>query len=254
MMMTGRSRTSERGRVLSALLLIALIAFIFFGPRMGPYVQSSFASLLRWGNQGGAYEGVNREALAERLAAAETELSRIRYQAYLYELVSKENAELRNVSSVESFSKAVPARVLARPPRTHYDTLVVDAGAASGVEVNDLVVRNGALLGTIVSVGPATATAKLFSSPGNSFDAVLGDPQAVAVAKGVGGGAFEIALPQNVAISPGEPMRAQHSDTLIVGVVVSSTAKPSDATQTVYVKSPVSMQELDYVSIVRPGS
>lgn len=248
--MTGRSRASRHGGALGVLLIILAVAFLFMGPRIAPYVQSAFADLLRWGKPNSAYEGVSRDTLVSRLQVAEEELTRIRYQAYLYELVSKENAELRNVSSVESFSKTVPARVLARPPRTHYDTLILDVGAASGIRENDLVVWNQVLLGTIVSVGPSTATVELLSSPGNVFDAILGTPQAVAVAKGMGGGAFELALPQNITLEVGEVVRAQHSDTLIAGVVVSFEAKPSDATQTVTMRSPVSMQALDYVSVV----
>jgi len=252
MMMTVRSQRSDRGYFKALFSVAVLAAVLFFGSSAAGYLQSAFTSLFAK-KITSLYDGMSRDALIENLLAAEAELSRTRYQAYLYGLVVKENEELRNAATVESFSRAIPARVVARPPRTHYDNLLLDVGAAAGVRENDLVVKDRVALGVIVSVGQSSSQARLFSTPGALQDAVVGEPQAIAVAAGMGGGAFELAIPQGVVVVPGEPVRIPHSDTLILGIVVAFSGKPTDATQTVYVKSPAALSDLDYVSVIPSG-
>lgn len=251
MTMMGRSRRSDFSAL--ALSALALLLVLFFGSSAAPYLQGLFEGVIGARASGAEYAGMSRDALISRLQESDAALARVGYQSYLYELIVAENEALRNASSVESFATAIPARVVARPPRTHYDTLILDQGEAAGISENDLVVKDGVALGTVVSRGTSTATVRLFTTPGVLQDAILGEPTAIAVAKGVGGGAFELQVPQNVAVVPGEAIRIPHSDTLILGVVVATRAKPSDAAQTVFAKSPVSLQTIDYVSVLPQG-
>jgi cell shape-determining protein MreC len=199
----------------------------------------------------GRYESLSRNEMIVRLAGAEQELDRIRYQGVLYELLLAENAELkRAVAPASGFASIVPARVIARPPRTHYDTLVLDAGAEAGIRENDVVAVSGIALGRIASVDSRSSLAQLFSSPQLEHDVVLGEPQAVAIATGLGGGAFEVELPQEVQVNPGDAVRIPRSETLVLGIVVEIEGEATDATKTVRFRSPASVYALDYVSVL----
>ena len=248
--MMARSQASKTGSFLFALALGALVLAVLFGTNLRVYVLETVVGLLSRSTLGSPYAHLGRAELEARLTDAETELARTRYQAALYTLLSDENRELRRAASVESFSSAIPARVVARPPRTHYDTLLIDAGSSQGVSENDIVVHEGVLLGKVVSVSGTAAVVELFSSPKATQDAILGSPSAVAVAEGRGGGAFEITIPRDVEVAAGDVVRASYSETLLLGIVAAVSGDPNDATKVVYAASPVSMNELDFVSVI----
>lgn len=248
----GRSQASEV-KALPALLGFALlVATIFFAGNFQAPVRAFFASYLT-GPATPGYESLSRSEIEQRLKIAEDELARVQYQSVLYKLVLEENRNLRQVSTVESITTEVPARVLSRPPRTHYDTLIVGAGSGSGVAVHDIAVWNGILLGEVKLVTASSATVELYSTPGVEHDVIVGTPSAVAIARGLGGGAFEVLIPQGVLVSAGEYVRASTDETLILGRVVSVSGSATDATKTVHVAMPMSLSEIDFISLVPLG-
>lgn len=248
MMTTGRSPRSRGGwGWLLAALAFALV--VLFSTPLGSLLRGAFANAVNLGPSDPEYDSLSRNELVSRLKTAEAELKNIGYQSVLYSALAEENASLKKASSVQSFEKAVTARVIMRPPRTLYDTLLLDSGAESGISEGDVVAFNGVALGTVISADPTTSLVRLYSTPQAETDVTLGTPRAIAVAKGVGGGAFELSLPKDVALSKNEPVVLPNSQTLVLGFVVTSKSSPSDASATVYVRSPVSMNELDYVSV-----
>ena len=248
----GRSQTSEV-KALPALLSLALLCVtVFFAGNFQAPIRAFFAEYLT-GPTDARYVSLSRSEIEQRLRVAEDELTRVKYQSVLYEMVVEENKNLREVRDVESISTQVTARVLTRPPRTHYDTLIVGVGSATGITVHDLAVWNGVLLGEVISVTGSSATVELYSTPGSEHDVMLGTPSAVAIARGLGGGAFEVLIPQGVAVSAGDVVRATTDDTLLLGRVVSVSGSATDATKTVHVAVPVSMNEIDFISLVPLG-
>lgn len=249
--MMGPSRVSSSG-FLSVLGLAVFVAVVFFAAGFQAPVRGFFADLLA-SRTHSPYDSLSRVEVEERLRIAEEELTRTKYQALLYARIVEENKNLRAVASLESISTSVTARVLSRPPRTHYDTLLIGAGSASGVTVHDTVVFNGILLGEVISVTASSATVELYSTPKSEHDAIVGNPNAVAIARGLGGGSFEVQVPQGVEVLPNDTVRAVADDTLLLGVVVSVSGSATDATKTVHVAAPVSMNDIDFVSVIPHG-
>jgi rod shape-determining protein MreC len=249
MMMTARSRQSSGiwGWVIA---LVALIVVLLFGTPVGSFFRELVSDITHLGPADPAYASLSKNELISRIKADEQELSRIKYQAVLYAALADENTQLKKAASVQSFTKTVIAKVISRPPQTLYDTLLLDAGSVSGISEGDFVVFNNVALGSVVSVSPTSALVRLYSTPQVETDALLGNPRATAVAHGMGGGAYELELPKNVVVAANDSVIFPGSDILILGFVVSANQKPSDATQTVFVRSPVSMSELDYVSVI----
>lgn len=250
MTMMARSRVSKARVVFSTFFVVLVTALILFAPHVARYARIFFANVTAKLSPNDTYAGLSVEALRERLLRAETELNQSKYQASLYSLVVEENTSLRKVINTVSLSKSVVGRVLARPPRTHYDTLLIDIGSADGVKENDLAVLNGFALGHVIRVGDSDATVELFSAPGVTHDVVVGTPHAVVVAKGVGGGAFEFSVPQGVEVSAGDTIRFQSSDTLALGVVRHVTSNAQDTSTTVRASIPLSFSDIDFIRII----
>lgn len=250
--MMARSRDSKAGlRMFAGALAIAGLALVFFfNSHIGSYGRGLLASLFAPRSENPEYLGLSKDALTERLAHAESELSRTKYQALLYAALAAENAKLREAVSAATVPQGLTARVIARPPKISYDTLLVDRGAEAGVRENDSATYNGIALGRIIKVDAKTSLVSLFSSSGTSHDVILGEPRAVAVATGLGGGAFELSLPQGIAVAPGDSVRFPATESLILGVVKSVSSEMQGASQRVRLALPLSFAELDFIQIV----
>lgn len=248
----GRSQVSDSKALPVFFGVLLLSVVVFFAGNFQAPVRAFFAHYLT-GPANQDYAALSRSEIEQRLSEAEDALERVKYQSVLYGLLVEENASLRQATDVESITTAVPARVLSRPPRTHYDTLIVGAGSATGIAVHDIAVWNGILLGEVTQVSASSATVDLYSSPGSEHDVILGTPSAVAIARGVGAGAFEVEIPQGVEVTAGEVVRASTDETLIIGTVVSVSGSATDATKTVHVAVPISMNAIDFVSLIPLG-
>ena len=252
MTMMDRSRDS-RGRVqrMGAAALV-LVVVLFFSSSVAPYVRGMFLSIFAPKSDAQhveQYAGLSRDALMSRLADAEKQLSSVQYQSVLYALLADENAKLRQALHDTRASRSILARVLLRPPRSAYDTLLIDQGTASLVSVGDSVSYQSIALGKIVSTGANTSLVQLFSSSGTDQDVILGKPSAIAVSHGMGGGAYELVIPQSVAVSVGDSVKLSGADSLLAGIVSGVSSKPNDTSQTVRVRLPVSFADLDFVEI-----
>ena len=228
------------------LFFCLFLGFFLYG---GSFVRGAFATLIA-GAPSLEHASLSRSALSSRLADAERELTRTRYQALLYVLVAEENKKLREATGASEAPAGIVGRVLSRPPRTHYDTLLLDVGVEQGVSVHDLVIFEGVALGTIVTVDSRTSVVSLFSTPGSETDVIIGTPRAVAVARGLGGGAYEVSVPQGITIAPTDIVRVSATESLVLGIVSDVSLVPADVLQTVRFRTPLALADLDFVRII----
>lgn len=233
-----------------AIALGSLVLVFVFSSNIGSLMRGVVANIVAPHTSSDEYSVLSKNALIARLNTTDAELKRIQYQALLYSLLADENASLRDSVGAVATPRGVTARVIARPPRTNYDALLIDVGELDGVHENDVAVYHDVVLGRISAVDSRSATVTLFSSSGVSHDVILGDPRAVAVAVGLGGGAFEVSVPQGVKVSVGDAVRFPATESLIVGVVRSISAQVRDVSQTVRFTIPFSFSELDFIRII----
>lgn len=215
-----------------------------------PQIRDGVAAALI-GAEDAAYALIPRTVLVERLKAAEREATRTRYQAIAYETVATELDRLRFEVGARPDGAFVTARVVARPPRTHYDTLLIAVGSESGIREGDLVSVERILLGTVTSVSARSATVTLLSAPGSMRDASLADPSAIIVLVGQGGGSFETVIPLSVTLAPGDPVVDAETG-MVIAFVAGTAAAPTDTAQTVRLAAPVALSALAHVSVTHP--
>lgn len=235
----------------ATLIVVTLFVILFavFGSLFGPSFRNIFVPFIG-PLDSGEYALLPREVLVARLSDAERELSRIRYQAVLYTLTAEENTRLRDAANTVQASGGVTARVISRPPRTVYDSLLIDAGLNQAVLPGNLVVFENIALGRVLSATDRSAVVQLFSSPGSLEDAVVGNPVAVASARGLGGGAFELSIPQSVTIQAGDTVRLPGSESYVLGIVAAITFEATDVSKTVRFSGAVSLADLDFVRVI----
>lgn len=194
-----------------------------------------------------------KETLVEENADLKAQLAAVSARLLDRNLLFDENMKLREMLGREMQDAVkVTARVLAGPSRTPYDTLLLDAGATSGVQVGDKISAGAsAIIGEVSEVYGSSAKVILYSSPGQQVDVFLGEDRVPAVATGRGAGNFDIQIPRDISVSLGDPIIIPGSDIRIAGSIERIDDDPNNPFKTILFKSPVNLYTLEWVDVLK---
>lgn len=170
-------------------------------------------------------------------------------ELYQYNSLEKDIEFRREVLEVGSSTDMVLSNVLMRPPRSPYDTFIIDRGGKSGIHEGDEAIFAGVTLGEVDQVYADRSRVKLFSSSGREVPIFIGEKKIEAVAVGKGSGNFEARLPRGVEISKGDKVVFPDSKGRVFALVEEIDAKTSDTFQRIYFQNPVNISELRYIAI-----
>ena len=109
------------------------------------------------------------EQLKERLAQVETELNTARGAAV-------ENERLKALLNLNEQTdiKSIPARVIARDPSVWFNTITINRGSSSGIDMNMPVVTPGGIVGRVITVSPWSSQVMLITDEKAGAGAVVG--------------------------------------------------------------------------------
>lgn len=163
------------------------------------------------------------------------------------------NESLRKeLSYVAHPETVIAAQILYKPSDSLYNSLVIDRGTRDGIRQGQLVTSQGTIgLGTVASVTASTATVRLFSGPQFSGDVVMKADSITVPATGRGGGNFEIHIPQSIKVTKGDLIAFPDKPDMTIGIIESIDFDPRDPFQTVLTRTPVNVQELQFVEVVK---
>lgn len=256
-----RSTKSASGRygVLLPLFILGVMAvFHLFFPEV---LTSAAAYVARplWKLEGAVQAGVkeavgffsSRDFLAGEVARLRDELQQKDIQLLDRDALAEEHRLLKESFGRGAPGKGILAAVLTVPPRSLYDTIVLDAGSSEGVTEGALVYVGPVALGTVLRVSPHTSVAELYSTAGKRTPMLI-QHAGVAVpvdALGTGGGAFTVTLPKEAGISAGDSVFMAGQGPVLFGAVDSVDATLTGSFQTLYIASPVNIHSLRFVEI-----
>lgn len=272
MLTTSRHR-SRKGTVkvllvlVSALLVYAIFAFFlprFFVPGSVGIFQISQKTTKTFSVFTASFRDQialvrERDALKNEVAILET---RLLAQSHIL----SENTELKRLMGREEVvdmlteretplisSRRVLSRVLARPPRTPYDTLVLDQGSARNISLGAPVIGPGGFaIGTIEEVSGSSSLARLLSAPGRESDGLVGDARTPITLTGEGGGAFITHVPKDTLIQEGDVVRSLLLGGMPYAEVRAIVLKEREPTMTVYLSLSLNFFETEWVYILLP--
>ena len=145
------------------------------------------------------------------------------------------------------------AAVLARPPFSPYDELVIDVGIDQSIAPGAKVYAPGnVLIGTTTLVLGESSRVLLFSSPGEQYPVMIGPSNIPATAIGRGGGQYEAEVPQASKINQGDAVTDSSLSDSLFGTVTAVVANPTDPFETVLFSPPVNIYELRWVLVETP--
>lgn len=260
-----RSPENKRGRkrkfFLYAAVLLLVIAFLF---RLGfpSFVSSIFSSISRpflslkntLGASGGNILGTfySKETLLAENRDLNAKLQNLQGIEAEFTLVSDENAALRKSIGVASNKNDAVLSVILKPPASPYDTLILDGGQNDAIKKSDIISGGaGVVLGEITEVSGSSSKAEFFSSSGRTLLAELGTQNIPLTLSGIGGGNFESKLPKSITLNAGDPVYLPGMPQRLVGIVSGVVPVPNDSYDNVYIRVPVNIFELSFVTVER---
>lgn len=162
----------------------------------------------------------------------------------------EKNLSLQDLLGRQNRSPRIVSVVLRRPPYTPYDSIFIDIGSKENVQNNNLVFSTGnTVIGDIVEVYDKSSVVSLFSSPGRETEVLVGNSSTPAKATGRGGGNFIIALPAEVDVKNGDPIRLPSLSSSVIGIIENIDTDSAESIQTIYFKNVFNLNELNIVLV-----
>ncbi len=152
-------------------------------------------------------------------------------------------------------TKGIIAEVVARPPMSVYDVLVVAAGSTDGVTLGmEAFGSNGVPLGVVSTVMSNFARITLFSAPGEKIMVLVGSAHTSLTIFGTGAGTFSAEISRATPITVGEAIYAPGSLTLPIGVISRIDGAPSSPTISLRIMPTVNIFKLSSVTLRKSGA
>lgn len=198
------------------------------------------------------YYFTSRNALENYVTGLKNQVQNLESANAELQVLKDENTKLKNQMSRSENQQRVLATILVKPNRTPYDTIIVDAGSAEGVVAGSKVYANGnTLIGTVADVSNHTAHITLFSTPGQETDGVVVGSDITVTLTGRGGGAFEIDVPREVVLPEGNVVTNVATFSNPIAIIGTQISSDRDAIKKILAKTPINIQELKWVEIVK---
>ncbi len=181
------------------------------------------------------------------------ELNNMQAQLLSFESLYKEHQELLSAyGRMPVFNPTVLGNVIAKPPQSPYDILVVDVGSKDGVGVGARVYGlGGQPIGRVSESANATAKLVLFSSNGEQTQAIVERTGATIVIVGTGGGNMEAEVSPDIDIVKNDRIILPEFNGAIVALVAEIDSRETSASKRVLFNAPTNIFNLRFVEIER---
>jgi cell shape-determining protein MreC len=144
------------------------------------------------------------------------------------------------------------AGVIARPPESPYDTLIIGDGSSEGIkEKAEVFAQGGVPIGTIKHAYGHSAQVSLFSSPGRTTAGWVGADREALTLIGQGSGTFIAKLPKGAAVAVGDGIYIPGPGALPIGTIVKIDTDPSSPTEIIRIQPSVNLFSVTWVEVAK---
>lgn len=171
-------------------------------------------------------------------------------------ILQTENDSLRSVLGTGARSSGgIIASIVARPPMSPYDTLIVAAGAEDGVMANmEAFASGGVPIGVVRTVSSRYSEVILFSAWGVTTQGWIGKDRIPVELSGGGGGTFQTSLSRAAAVAEGDSVYLPGPGQLPMGRVLRIDDDVSSPSVTLRIVPFVNFFSLGTVELRATGS
>jgi cell shape-determining protein MreC len=255
-----RSSSVQRNSWLAIFAMTVLVVILFFILRIlapsvfvvvGAPLWKSGASLE--GGVGNAFSGFdNLSKLSQQNSALQDQVTTLENENAALTARSQDLTKLLGGQQTANDGGGILAGVLAGPPVSPYDSLIVAGGTDEGVHAGAEVFAQGGIpIGVVKSTTAHTASIALISTTGVTTDGWVGDNRIALTLTGAGAGAFSATLPATATISVGDSVFVPGPGAIPIGTIAKIDADPSSPTVMLHIQPLVNIFSLTWVEIAR---
>ncbi|HEY4478039.1 MAG TPA: rod shape-determining protein MreC [Candidatus Paceibacterota bacterium] len=254
-----KRRNKKRSRVFLVVFLIAFFVlfsatiFSFFS-RSAHFVLTPVVSLGRrignnLGNVGVFF--ASKKALVEENNELKSKVLEQEARLANHEALFNENEKIKEILMRKPEGRQmVLAGILGNPNQSPYDTLIIDIGSDSNIQVGSHVFAYGDVpVGVVSEVSGRTAKVMLYSTYGQKQSAVLSGSDTFIELIGRGRGNFEVVLPRDFELVAGTLALLPGIHPYTIAEVTDVISDPRDPFKKALLKSPINIFELKFVEV-----
>ncbi|MEK7641598.1 MAG: rod shape-determining protein MreC [Patescibacteria group bacterium] len=252
------------GAVIVGVIVLACVVIIIFAPHLFSAVFTSMARPF-WRMEFSAMSGSLKSP--ERLLAENEELRNrltdLELSSETIDFVLAENQELKTLlgrgNDVQTSTSSeymapivdgVLAAVLKRPPVSPYDEIIIDVGRDYTISTSSLIYAVGnVLIGRVVDVLGTTSKVRLFSSPGERYEVLIGTSNTPATAIGRGGGQYEAQVSREAGVRESDFVTNPSVSQRPFAQVTAVLSDPTQPFETVIFAPMVNIYQLKWVIV-----
>jgi cell shape-determining protein MreC len=191
-----------------------------------------------------------KSSLVSSNLALEDENASLKLKQVDYDAILVENQDLKNQLGRPDKATRIFSRVLSKPPKSPYDTFLIDAGKGEGVVPGSKVyLSEKIVIGTIVSTTNGSSLVTLFSNSGHKQEVILSRTGASFVLSGLGGANFNVVVPKDADILWGDTFVYPDSSGSVLGSVYYIDTNSQSSFKTIYIRIPGNAFAAKYVFV-----
>lgn len=246
-LLKSKTKNSHKGKIISVVVVTVLVFLIsmFFSNSTRSFFYSAIKPI--WYSESiitTPFRGVTnffifKNKLIKDKQDLEDQVLTLKLKEIDYDVLLKENQELKDQIGRYGEKNLVFARVLSRPPRSPYDTFVIDIGSSHGISPADRVyLSDNVIIGVVKTVTPKTSLVELFSSGNSKQEAVLSRTGTSFVLVGKGGANFQIEVPKDTDVLWGDMFLYPGINSSVIGSVYYIDSNSQSSFKTLYIRTP----------------
>jgi cell shape-determining protein MreC len=163
--------------------------------------------------------------------------------------------KMESVSGLVKDDGGITAGVVAHPPESPYDTLVIAAGSEEGVTSGMEAFGEGNVpVGVVSSVLPHFSRITLFSTPGVSLGGWVGRAHLPLLMRGAGGGALYASVSRSAGVAVGDIVSVPGPGSLPIGAIVRVDSDPSSPSVTLRISPALNLFSITWVVVRDTGA
>ncbi len=167
-----------------------------------------------------------------------------------YDQLVLENQDLRESLDSNYVKERVIANILSKPPRSPYDTFIIDVGEDSGVKIgNKVFASDKVIVGQIKELVSDYSIVELYSNSGVKPEVTVQRTGATFTLTGHGGANFVLDIPKDTDVVWGDVFTFPHTRDPVLGLVYYIDENSQSAFKTVYIKMPGNVFSLQRVYV-----
>lgn len=237
-------------------ILFSVIRFTVFGDLLGQFLLPvfSFGDNIYQSSDNLLEKFWSKERLLQEVETLREKEKDLNLKLTDISALQSENRELRNTIKLQPEDDFIPAFVIARPPQTSFDTIIINKGRRENVNVGDIVLASeSTMIGRVVEAKESYSIILLNSSPSAYFAANISRNDLPLEVFGHGSGNLYGKVPIIMSVEVGDVATINYGKVFSIGIIDKVENDETSGFKNIFMFLPVNISDIGIVFVLPSG-